>query len=97
MEILQETPRLFALGVVFVWQWLGEWVPHYSWAEYGSLLKGFVWLIPARVIYGILFPEKVVVKQFKHRLGIYRKRSVKPSKTDHQSASAALFEVFKGR
>ena len=71
---------------------MGVYVPHYSWAEYGGLLKGFLWLIPARIAYGVFFPEKVVIKQAKRRVGLYRRSSkVKPSKTDHQLASAAIF------
>jgi hypothetical protein len=95
LDVLLESPRYFYLGLLHTWWLLGEWVPHYSWREYGSLLKSFLWLIPARVAYGVLFPEKVVVKRFKRSVGLVRDAKVKPSKTDHQTAAAAVFESLK--
>jgi hypothetical protein len=94
IEFILNTPLYFVEGCIGVWQWLGVWVPHYSWGEYGSLLKGFAWLIPARIAYGILFPEKVIIKKVQGRVGYFRKRGVKPSKTDHQTAAATIFDVL---
>jgi hypothetical protein len=94
MDFILDIPLYFYQGLVSIWQLLGVVVPHYSWHEYGALLKGFAWLIPARIAYGVLFPERVIIKKVRGRVGVFRKSRVKPSKTDHQIASATIFDVL---
>jgi hypothetical protein len=94
IEFLLNMPLYFYEGLVYIWWGLGSVIPHYSWHEYGELLKGFAWLIPARVAYGVLFPEKVIIKRLRGRTILTRKRGFKPSKTDHQTAAAAIFETI---
>lgn len=89
-------PYYFIQGIIGIWQWAG-FIPHYSWHEYGELAKGFMWLIPLRILYGIAFPEKVIIKRLQGRRVFFRKRGVRPSKTDHQTAAAAIFETLSHR
>lgn len=93
MDVIRWIADCVYLGTVGIWQWLG-FIPHYSWHEYGELAKGFCWLIPLRVLYGAIFPERVIIKRIRGRSILLRKRGIKPSKTDHQTASAAIFDVF---
>lgn len=94
MELISELPRYFYCGVVYFWWWMGEVVPHLTWEEYRRLVMNFIWLLPLKIIAGIIFPERVIVKNVRDKFWVFRKNRVVPSKGDHQTAAAAASSVI---
>lgn len=93
IDVIYHTPLYVYHFMQTAWIVINH-IPHYSWDDYGKLAKGFVWLIPLRIVYGVVFPERVIIKKVQGRVSLRRKSRVKPSKTDHQVASAVIDSVL---